>query len=68
MPKPCPVIEQGIVAILRAGPVKQAEMGDYFPLDRYLDVSQTVRSMAARGVITREKCGATYLVRLSDNL
>lgn len=64
MPKSCPDIEQGILAILARGPVKQSKIDEYFELDRYTDVGNTVRDMAARGILTREKTGTTYILRI----
>ena len=65
MPKTDPDIEQGILAALQTGPMKQADLGDLFPLERYIAVGNTVRDMAARGLIEREKCTPTYWVRLA---
>lgn len=66
MPKPSPDIETGILVILQDGPIKQSEVGDHFPLERYLDIGYTVRDMAARGIITRTRNGATYILEQSD--
>lgn len=50
--------------LLAQQPIKQSQIGDHFPMDRYLDVGHTVRDMAARGMIDREKSGSTYWLRL----
>lgn len=65
MPKSCPDIEEGIIEILSNGPVMQAKIDEYFELDRYTDVGNTVRDMAARGILTREKVGTTYILRIA---
>lgn len=64
MSKSCPDIEQGILAILARGPMKQAKIDEFFDPDRYTDVGNTVRDMAARGILTREKEGTTYVLRI----
>ena len=66
MPKSSPDIEQDVLSILRFGPAKQSEIGDRFPLNRYLDVGYTVRDLAMRGLISREKAGSTYILRLVE--
>ncbi len=64
MPKSFQDIEQRIIELLAQQPIKQSQIGDHFSMDRYLDVGHTVRDMAVRGVIVREKSGSTYWLRL----
>ena len=67
MPKTYPDIENAILALLRAAPMKQVEIVDRFPLNRYLEVGHAVRSLDAQGLVEREKCGATYMVRIREH-
>lgn len=60
-----PEIERNILAILRDGPMRQCEIADRLPLELYIQVGYVMRDMAARGVITREKAGPTYIVSLN---
>ena len=66
MPKAFPDLERGIVDLLHSGRMRQVDIVNSFPQDRYLDVGHAVRALAARGVVEREKCGATYWVRLRN--
>ena len=65
MPKSHPDIEQDIIRILSRGSILQSKIDEYFPLDRYTDVGNTVRDMAARGLLTREKEKTSYVLRLN---
>ena len=64
MPKTYPDIENAILTLLRAAPMKQVEIVDRFAPERYIEVGHAVRSLDAQGLVEREKCGATYMVRL----
>lgn len=66
MPKSFPDIEKRILELLLSGPIRQVDIVDAFPLDAYLAVGRTIRDMAARGLIDREKAGATYIVTRKD--
>lgn len=59
-------IEAQIVGILRPGPMRQCEIADRLPMELYVEVGHVIRDMAARGIITREKSGASYMVRLGE--
>lgn len=61
-----PAIETHIIELLRTGPMRQVDIVDAFALDQYLIVGATVRDMARRGLIAREKSGSTYIVRLKE--
>ena len=66
MPKTYPDIEKRIIELLHVAPMRQVEIADRFPGELYIDVGHAVRSLAARGLIEREKAGATYIVRVKE--
>lgn len=61
-----PSIETRILELLRVSPMRQVDIVDAFPMTVYMDVGRAVRDLDRRGLITREKSGTTYIVRLKQ--
>ena len=61
-------IEERILAILSERDILQRDIVGRFPMEYYLEVGAAVRALARRGAITREKVGATYLLRISPSV
>ena len=59
-------IERRILALLRTAPMRQVDIVDAFPGELYIDVGRVVRDMDARGLVARDKCGQTKMVRLNE--
>lgn len=64
MPKSYSEIEQRILELLATAPMRQTDIVDAFPMELYIDVGHAVRSLDAQGLVTREKCGHTKMVKL----
>lgn len=60
-------VEARVLTLLRAGPVRQCDISDHVPQTYYSDIGYVMRDLDARGIVTREKSGGTYVVRLREN-
>ena len=67
MPKSYPEIERRTLELLRAGPMRQVDIVDSFPMELYIVVGHAVRNLDAQGLIAREKCGQTKRVWLKED-
>lgn len=61
------LIKTRIIELLRTGPMRQVDIVDAFSLDLYIDIGAAIRELDRRGLITREKSGNSYIVRLKGD-